>query len=318
MTPAPDDRAPNDPAPSDPRSTDPAGDPAGSGSAPSDAQRTGRNQASWRRGPDPDDPPWARERDPATNDADRGDAHDTGDDTGDEAGEEAGDEAEDEAEDGEPDEPGQPGRDASEGGAPSDAADGDEPATSRGHELAEVPRGLLAPRPPRRTGVFVDPEDLREHVGGLLRAVLGGYEVDAFGNFTFTHEGARIFVTVGASPIGPQVGVFSVTNLDLPLTPELASFLLTTNHTLGFGAFSYDTGNRAVWLRHTLLGTTLDLPELQTAVAAISTTAARLVDGIRRRFGGRTFQEAPTDVQRRMEPPEPVHQERSAGASGYL
>jgi hypothetical protein len=151
--------------------------------------------------------------------------------------------------------------------------------------------------------VFLDPEDLRSHVGALLRAILGGYEVDAFGNYTFTHEGARVFVTVSGSPIGPQVGVFSVTNLELDLSPDLAGFLLTTNHTLGFGAFSYDAGNRAVWLRHTLLGTTLDGPELQTAVAAVATTAARLDHPIRDRFGGRTFADAPDDVQRGVEPP---------------
>jgi hypothetical protein len=184
---------------------------------------------------------------------------------------------------------------------------------------ALVVPGTAPARPPRRTGVFIDPDDLREHVGGLLRHILGGYEVDAFGNFTFTHEDARVFVTVGQSPIGPQVGVFSVTNLEIDLTPPLAAFLLTTNHTLGFGSFSYDPANRSVWLRHTLLGTTLDGPELQSAVAAIATTAARLDDPIRERFGGRTFQEAPDDVQRRMEPPE-TSQETSPppNASGYL
>ena len=169
--------------------------------------------------------------------------------------------------------------------------------------LTEVPTGHAPPRPPRRTGVFLDPEDLREYVSGLLRASLGGHEVDAFGNITFTHEDARVFVTVTGSPVGPQVGVFSVTNLDVPFTTELAYYLLTTNHTLGFGAFSYDPAHRAVWLRHTLLGSTLDLPELQTAVIAIATTAARLDDQIRDRFGGRTFQEAPSDLQRRVEPP---------------
>ena len=189
-------------------------------------------------------------------------------------------------------------------------------AGPQGGALAELASVILPPQPPRRTGVFVDPDDLREHVGGLLRAVLGGYEVDAFGNFTFTHEGARIFVTVGRSPMGPHVGVFSVTNLDVELTPNLSQFLLTTNHTLGFGAFSYDPGNRAVWLRHTLLGTTLDLPELQTAVAAIATTAAQLDHTIQGQFGGRTFQDAPDDVKRRMEPPGPSEHPPSAG--GYL
>jgi hypothetical protein len=110
--------------------------------------------------------------------------------------------------------------------------------------------------------------------------------------------------------------VFSVTNIDLDLSPELARFLLTTNHTLGFGSFSYDAANRAVWLRHTLLGTALDLPELQSAVAAVATTAATLDTSIRERFGGRTFQEAPEDVQHGMEPPPAAG--TVANASGYL
>ena len=209
-----------------------------------------------------------------------------------------------------------------EGGARPRHEDGGDAGT-RGSDEGSTELALAAPhggppRPPRRTGVFLDPEDLREHVGGLLRAILGGYEVDAFGNFTFTHEGARAFVTVGPSPIGPQVGVFSVTNLDLDLSPELGNFLLTTNHKLGFGAFSYDQQNRAVWLRHTLLGSTLDLPELQSAVAAIATTAAGLDERIRDRFGGRTFQEAPDDVQRRMEPPDATGDPQHPNARGYL
>ena len=203
-----------------------------------------------------------------------------------------------------------PGHAADEPGGPDESPPGS--------QLSTIASGISPPRPPRRTGVFLDPEDLREHVGGLLRAILGGHEVDAFGNFTFTHQHARIFVTVDSSPIGPQVGVFSVTNVDLDLSPELARFLLTTNHRLGFGAFSYDPENRAVWLRHTLLGTTLDLPELQTAVAAVATTAARLDQSIRDRFGGRTFQEAPNDVQRRMEPPSPESGAAPGNAGGYL
>lgn len=211
-----------------------------------------------------------------------------------------------------------PADDANEGrDADHDAQDANEADDDEHHDL-EVRRGAPQVRPPRRTGVFIDPEDLREHVGGLLRAILGGYEVDAFGNYTFLHDDARVFVTVGASPVGPQVGVFSVTNLDVDLSAPLASFLLTTNHTLGFGAFSYDPPNRAVWLRHTLLGTTLDGPELHAAVMAVSTTAAKLDDAIRDRFGGRTFHEAPDDVQRRMEPPQTRSEPPAPGASGYL
>ncbi len=167
------------------------------------------------------------------------------------------------------------------------------------------------PDPPRRTGIFVDAPSLREHVGEVLRAYLGGYQVDAHGNITFTYDDARVFVTVGMSPIGPQVGVFSITNVEVDLTLEMSTFLLSTNHALGFGAFSYDVDHRAVWLRHTLLGTTIDPPELQSAVAAIASTAAHFDDRIRDRFGGRTFTEAPDDVQESASPPPP-------NAQGYL
>jgi hypothetical protein len=193
-------------------------------------------------------------------------------------------------------------------------AHGHDPSTA----LAELGPPHAGPTPPRRTGVFVDAEDLRDHVSKLVRATLGGHEVDAFGNITFSHDDARVFITVAGSPVGPQVGVFSVTNLEVPYTPELGYFLLTTNHTLGFGAFSYDPRHGAVWLRHTLLGTTLDLPELQTAVLAIATTAAGLDHEIKDRFGGRRFQEAPDEVQRRMEPPETDPERPPPNARGYL
>lgn len=192
------------------------------------------------------------------------------------------------------------------------------PPSPPGGDLPEPLQGLTPPRPPRRTGVLLDPEDLRSYVGALLRAILGSYEVDPFGNFTFVHEGARVFVTIGAGPIGPHVGVFSVTNLEVELTPDLGAFLLTTNHTLGYGSFSYDTGNQAVWLRHTLHGSTLDLPELQAALAAVATTAARVDDPIQARFGGRTFLEAPSEVQQRIEPPGSRAGPDGPGAHGYL
>ncbi|MFP4147989.1 MAG: T3SS (YopN, CesT) and YbjN peptide-binding chaperone 1 [Nitriliruptoraceae bacterium] len=192
---------------------------------------------------------------------------------------------------------------------------GEEP---HGTSLAELAAPQGGPPPPRRTGVFLDPEDLRDHVSKLVRATLGGHEVDAFGNITFTHDDARVFITVAGSPVGPQVGVFSVTNVEVPYTPELGYFLLTTNHRLGFGAFSYDPRHGAIWLRHTLLGTALDLPELQTAVLAIATTAAGLDHEIKDRFGGRRFQDAPDDVQRRMEPPEAEQDGPPPNARGYL
>lgn len=250
-------------------------------------------------GPDADDPPWAGRR--RQDEHDREGRESSGTDS--RSGEAAG-----------------AGQDEDTGRSPRAG----QAAGGPGAQLAEIAGGGAPgiPPPPRRTGVFVDPADLREHVGGLLRAILGGYQVDAWGNFTFTHEDARVFVTVGASPIGPQVGVFSVTNLDVELSPQLGGFLLTTNHKLGFGSFSFDPDNEAVWLRHTLLGTTLDGPELQSAVAAVASTAAHFDDIIRDRFGGRAFADAPQDVQDAAKPPGPGNDSSGAGghpnASGYL
>lgn len=238
-------------------------------------------EPGWQRGPDADHPPWA--------------GHD----------------------DGERRTGGHQARPI--GGEPAgDGGDEDDETTSA--ELEERQLAALAgslPPPPKRTGVFVEPDSLRSHVGDLLRSFLGGYQVDAWGNFTFVHEQARVFVTVGMSPIGPQVGVFSITNLEITLSPKLAAFLLEINHKLGFGSFSYDSENEAVWLRHTLLGTTLDGPELQTTVAAVASTAAHFDDIIRDRFGGRSFHDAPEDVQKATKPPDTPTQPYP-NASGYL
>jgi len=158
-----------------------------------------------------------------------------------------------------------------------------QPASPRG-QVASMP--AAAPRPPRRTGVFLDAQDLRSHVGDLLRAIVGSYRVDTFGNFTFDHETARVFVTVGSSPMGPIVGVFSVTNTALELDGDLASWLARTNHRLMLGTLSWDDDNDAVWLRHNLVGTHLDPAELQAAVRSVATSAAAVGDEISERFGG--------------------------------
>lgn len=252
--------------------------------------------ARWEPSVDADNPPWAG-RDREDEEPEPADA--TEDQTPSEEAEDA------------------PAQDTGEDEDDSTAAG--QTAGGPGAALARL-RGEDAPqppRPPKRVGVFVDADDLREHVGALLRAMLGGYQVDAWGNYTFTHEDARVFVTVGMSPIGPQVGVFSVTNVEVDLSPQLAGFLLTTNHQLNFGAFSFDPESGAVWLRHSLLGTTLDGPELQSAVAAIASTAAHFDDVIRDRFGGRRFTDAPKDVQDATHPPEPS-QDAHPNASGYL
>jgi hypothetical protein len=226
------------------------------------------------------------------------------------------------------DSPDEDGADVEHGDGATHADDpSDGPAHPQGAPTAA--RGMLVERaaamgvspapPPRRTGVFVDVEELRSHVGSLLRSMLGGYEVDALGNFTFTAEGIRTFITVGPGPMGPHVGVFSVLTVDQPLTPELAAWLVTTNHRLAFGAFSYEPDQRAVWLRHSLLGATLDGPELRTAVISVASTAAKATEMLREQFGGDSFADASEERRSTVHPPEPARDEDEAvGAGGYL
>lgn len=179
-------------------------------------------------------------------------------------------------------------------------------------------RGVEPAPPPRRTGIFVDVDELRAYIGQLLRAMLGGYEVDALGNMTFTAQGARIFVTVGPGPLGPHVGVFSVTNIGVELVPELAAFLLRTNHRMAFGAFSYEPEQQGVWLRHSLLGGTLDGPELRGAILSVASTASQVAEVIGEKFGGSSFGDEPEDVQRSVHPPDPSDDTDAVNASGYL
>ena len=206
-----------------------------------------------------------------------------------------------------------------------------EPVGDDGDEAGDVgtaPRGMLVERAaargvepgpaPRRTGVFVDVEELRGYVGALLRAMLGGYEVDALGNMTFTAQGARIFVTVGPGPLGPHVGVFSITNIGIELVDDLAAFLLRTNHRMAFGAFSYEPEQGGVWLRHSLLGATLDGPELRGAILSVASTASEVAQLISEKFGGGSFEDEPEDVRRSVHPPEPSEDTDPVNASGYL
>ncbi len=105
---------------------------------------------------------------------------------------------------------------------------------------------------------------------------------------------------------------------DVDLSPELAHFLLTTNHRMAFGAFSYETEQGAVWLRHSLLGATLDGPELRSAVISVASTASKVTKLLHDRFGAGPFGDASDEVQAAVHPPEPDVSDEGVSATGYL
>lgn len=224
--------------------------------------------------------------------------------------------------------PDDPGADGSPTNGGNDDASSDPPVPPNTAMVQSAgAKGAKRPSPPRRTGVFIDVEDLRSHVSDLLRTIVGEHAVDPWGNYSFDHGSTRVFVAVRGGPIGPVVGIFSVLVTDAELTEALATWMASTNHRLLFGALSWDESNDAVWLRHNLLGSHLDAPELGAAVQAVASTAGMLDDQITSRFGGVRFVDGPghpgngkddQDDEPQAARPGQVDELRPPNASGYL
>lgn len=140
---------------------------------------------------------------------------------------------------------------------------------------------------------------VRDLVQQELTKLVGRLQIDEDGDYTFTYDSARIFVGVRANELkqGVQstlVKVFSVTNVDVPVSPELYRHLALRSADYLFGglcAVEYGTTARVIF-RHTLLGDYLDPDEISAAVIMVAFTADDLDDEIMRLFGGRRFTDA--------------------------
>ncbi|MEA2499116.1 MAG: hypothetical protein QOH26_1521 [Actinomycetota bacterium] len=137
---------------------------------------------------------------------------------------------------------------------------------------------------------------LREMIETQLAEMMSGYLADQSGAYIVGAESARIFVVPAWIPDGPSVvRVFAITNVDVPITAELTSYLLTTNLEFVFGAFALDVSNGAVWFNHNLLGDHTSPEELEATIGAVAQTADKYDDEIKARFGGRLYVEAPRE-----------------------
>lgn len=123
-----------------------------------------------------------------------------------------------------------------------------------------------------------------------------GYGVDENGSYVLGLESARIFVVPAWLEDETTVArVFAVTNLGVPVTAELTSYLLQKNLEFVFGGFALDVDEGAVWFNHNLLGGHMTPAELEATVGAVATTADRYDDEIKSRFGGRLYIESPEE-----------------------
>ncbi|MDQ4143418.1 MAG: YbjN domain-containing protein [Actinomycetota bacterium] len=176
-------------------------------------------------------------------------------------------------------------------GAPASAIE--PPGEARQAEPAEgAGPDQLKPRPAQEPEPVVK---LRELIEAKLTEMLEGYSVDKRGSYVFGYESAQVFVVPAWLPNGSTVvRVFAITNLDVPVTAQLTSYLLEKNLDFVLGSFALDADEGAVWFNHNLLGQYLAPEEFEATVAAVAQTSNELDDEIKNRFGGRLFSEEPT------------------------
>jgi Putative bacterial sensory transduction regulator len=141
--------------------------------------------------------------------------------------------------------------------------------------------------------------ETRDRVASMLASMVGRVELDAGGELSFAYESTRIYVNV--RPFGEDasvVNVYAITNVDLTPSPELYEFVATHSGDWVFGhlAMEQTDDKAAVLFRETLLADFLDQAELQTAVAAVATTADQVDDQIKEKFGGRLATETVAGV----------------------
>ena len=150
---------------------------------------------------------------------------------------------------------------------------------------------------PRPAGEPEGVAKLRDMIESALANMSGGgYGVDENGSYVLGLESARVFVVPAWLEDKTTVArVFAVTNLGVPVTAELTSYLLQKNLEFVFGGFALNVDEGAVWFNHNLLGEHMTSAELEATVGAVASTADRYDDEIKSRFGGRLYIESPED-----------------------
>jgi hypothetical protein len=164
--------------------------------------------------------------------------------------------------------------------------------------LPAMPTETSVPSPPdlhpspRPKGEPEAATKIREMIEATLRYMLDRYVVDAFGSYVFGFDSARVFVVPTWVEGGPSViRVFAITNMDVPVSPALTTYLLEKNLEFVFGGFALDAPRGAVWFNHNLLGEFTTPEAFEATVAAVAETANEYDDVICERFGGRLYTE---------------------------
>jgi len=136
-------------------------------------------------------------------------------------------------------------------------------------------------------------EVARTRIATVVTDVLGHEpERDHDGDFVLPIHDVHVTIAARAAPDGQIiVRVFTITNVGVPVTPEIGLFLSRLNFGLMFGRFALDAEHNSVWFDETLLGEQFREEELKFAIRVVSETSDHWDDRIKQMFGGATYQE---------------------------
>ena len=138
--------------------------------------------------------------------------------------------------------------------------------------------------------------ELREKIEATLAKIYEDYVADESGMYVVGLDTARVFIVpTWLDEDTTVIRLFAITNMDVPVTKELTSYLLAKNLEFVFGAFALDIDRGAVWFTHNLLGEFTAPQEMEATLAAVSETAAEYDNEIKAKFGGRLYTEAPEE-----------------------
>jgi hypothetical protein len=139
--------------------------------------------------------------------------------------------------------------------------------------------------------------EVRDLVQRELMELVGRIELDRDGDFSFTFDSARVFVSIRSHELKKDaqstlVKVFSITNVDVSVSAELYRFiaLRSADYLFGsLGAIEDDDSTARIVFKHTLLGDYLDPDEITAAVMLVAFAADEVDDEIVKMFGGMRF-----------------------------
>lgn len=147
------------------------------------------------------------------------------------------------------------------------------------------------------------PPVLRDTVERYLRQSFGEVPVDQDDDFVVRRGDAVAWVRPVSLPPNDvaAVLVWTTSNVDVPMSPDLTRFLAIEGANLTFGQFQLYEDPVRVNIAHSLLGDFLSREELEVAVESVLSGAERYGPRIKERFGGRRLGEgAPRFSEERM------------------